>query len=277
MKHSASQRTFDSIDAAGWETWIARMTWLRDTSATVLVVTSGIMTGGAAPALLTLAAGSTLRGVATYQDSGNVGAAVVNGVGTMVVGAIGLGTAAASSGAAQAAEMSRRSIALISIGGSAVQAGAQAGATAYQGHLEGRSTQAMVAQASTAAFYSFAGAAMGPLAERFGTNFGTVTERMMMSARIMVSASLDTQGNQAGNAMGVGSAPATMTVRDYQGLPAANAGQTRPASQNQAGALRPDLLPLARPLTRGNIDFAGIPIHSGLDSEYLQAHVIRRL
>ena len=276
LKHRASNDTFNNIDAAGWETQIARFTWLRDTSATVLVVTSGIMTGGAAPALLTLAAGSTLRGIATYQDNGRVGAAVVNGVGTMIVGAIGLGTTAVS-GVAQSFEASRRAIALISISGSAVQAGVQTGATVFQGYLEGRSTQAIAAQATTAAFYSMAGAAAGPLAERFGANFGSVTEKMMMAARITVSSSLDTQGNLAGGSMGTGSAPGRVTAQDYLGLPTANTGLPGVRNPRPTEQLRPQLLALARPLTRGNIDFAGIPAQSGLDSEYLQAHVIRRL
>jgi hypothetical protein len=76
------------------------MQFARDASATVMVVTGGVMaSAGVATAGVvagTLAVGSALKGVATYQDyqvqsvkyneSARIGAAVVSGVGTLVVG-----------------------------------------------------------------------------------------------------------------------------------------------------------------------------------------------
>lgn len=65
---------------------------VRDVSAGTLVVGATFLTGGAAVGAL--GAGSLLNGTATYQNTGNLGAAAINATGTFVVGAVGLaGTA----------------------------------------------------------------------------------------------------------------------------------------------------------------------------------------
>ncbi|HNY48810.1 MAG TPA: hypothetical protein PKN64_17785, partial [Casimicrobium sp.] len=93
---------------------------MRDTSATILVVTAGTMSGGAA--LSVLGAGSALRGTATYQNSGSVGAAVVSAVGTFAVGSIGIGPA----GGASASAADQGAILVVSSGMSGTFQGVQA-------------------------------------------------------------------------------------------------------------------------------------------------------
>jgi hypothetical protein len=53
--------------------------WIRDTSADGLMVGASVMSGGAATSLL--AGGSFLKGEAKFQDSGSIGAAVLEGAG----------------------------------------------------------------------------------------------------------------------------------------------------------------------------------------------------
>ena len=93
-----------------WETALTAARITRDLSATILVVTAGVvmapagaaaagaagMTGiSAGTATTTLAVGSAMRGAFTYQDTGNVGSAMVNATGTFIVGMIGIGGASA--------------------------------------------------------------------------------------------------------------------------------------------------------------------------------------
>lgn len=62
--------------------------FVRNLSASVLVVGAGIISGGAGFAVL--GAGAGLKGVAKFQDTGNVGAAVLEGTSNVVVGAVGI-------------------------------------------------------------------------------------------------------------------------------------------------------------------------------------------
>lgn len=63
--------------------------FVRDTSADGLMVGASLMSGGAALALM--GAGSTLKGTAKFQDTGSVGAAVMEGAGTFVFAYVKLG------------------------------------------------------------------------------------------------------------------------------------------------------------------------------------------
>jgi len=63
--------------------------WVRDTSADGLMVGASVMTGGAAIAVM--GGGSTLKGVAKFQDTGSVGAAVMEGAGSFVFAFVKLG------------------------------------------------------------------------------------------------------------------------------------------------------------------------------------------
>jgi hypothetical protein len=66
--------------------------FFRDTAAEGLVIGSTLLTGGAAaPALAALGGGSALKGVGKYQDSGNVGSAFVTGTGTFIFGLFKVG------------------------------------------------------------------------------------------------------------------------------------------------------------------------------------------
>ncbi len=64
-----------------YEGLIEASRFVRDTSADVVVVGSTIATGGAAAGLL--GAGSVMKGVAKYQDTGSAGAALLQGGGTL--------------------------------------------------------------------------------------------------------------------------------------------------------------------------------------------------
>jgi len=93
MRQRAWRRTSESIDGAvsRGEAAAAAARKVRDLSATVLVIGSSFMTGGASVAVL--GGGSLLQGVAVWQDTGNVGSAVLQATGTFIVGVIPLGGA----------------------------------------------------------------------------------------------------------------------------------------------------------------------------------------
>ncbi len=90
LQQRASHATMESIDrnVRAGEIGVEVSRWVRDISASVLVVGATFLSGGAA--LGALGAGSTLKGTATYQDTGNVGAAVLQGTGTFVVGMVSI-------------------------------------------------------------------------------------------------------------------------------------------------------------------------------------------
>jgi hypothetical protein len=96
MQQAASSETMGNIDRSVRRGEIgaegARV--VRDLSAGVLVVGATFLSGGTA--LAVLGGGSALKGTGTYQDTGNVGAAMLDATATFTVGAIGIGAAAAS-------------------------------------------------------------------------------------------------------------------------------------------------------------------------------------
>lgn len=89
--HLASRMTMDSINSAveTGEIGAHVSEVVRDLSASVLVAGATLLSGGAA--LAVLGAGSSLKGVATYQTTGNVGSAILTATGSFVVGAIPIG------------------------------------------------------------------------------------------------------------------------------------------------------------------------------------------
>ncbi|MCL4796176.1 MAG: hypothetical protein KJZ84_16570 [Bryobacteraceae bacterium] len=107
MQREASGETMRNIDRSVGRGEIALQaaTVVRDVSATTLVVGATFLSGGTA--LAVLGAGSALKGTGTYQDTGNVGAALIDGTFTFAVGVIGVG-AAANPAAANAASMTTR-------------------------------------------------------------------------------------------------------------------------------------------------------------------------
>lgn len=80
-----------------YEGLIEAARFVRDTSADVVVVGSTIATGGAAAGLL--GAGSAMKGIAKYQDTGSAGAALLQGGGTLFLGAFKIGGAKLTTGA----------------------------------------------------------------------------------------------------------------------------------------------------------------------------------
>jgi hypothetical protein len=88
MQKKTQADTFNSIDSTvnGLETAKAVAEFTRDASATILVAGAAVLSGGTA--LAVLGAGAGLKGTAKFQDTGNVGLAVVEATGTFIVGAI---------------------------------------------------------------------------------------------------------------------------------------------------------------------------------------------
>jgi hypothetical protein len=86
----ASRRTSTNIDRAvqRGEMLVSASRGVRDVSAGVLVLGATFLSGGAAIGVL--GAGSALRGTGTYQDTGNVGAAVLTSTTTFAFGMIPL-------------------------------------------------------------------------------------------------------------------------------------------------------------------------------------------
>ena len=93
MQRKASNETMANIEKSvgRGEAGLKAATVIRDLSATTLVVGATFLSGGTA--LAVLGGGSVLKGTGTYQDTGNVGAALVDGTFTFTVGLIGVGAA----------------------------------------------------------------------------------------------------------------------------------------------------------------------------------------
>jgi len=216
---SANSRSAGSIDSVvnGWENALTAAMFVRDASATILVVTAGIVSGGTGfaaagavgmtgvttgTAMTTLAVGSAMRGAFTYQDTGNVGSAAINAVGTFSVGAIGIGAAGAT--------MSRADQATILI----IQSTGQGMTTGGQALVEGRNASDAARAAAVSAGFGFAG---GPIASRVGS--------MSFVTQVAVTGIADMSGNAAagaviappGNPLPV---PPVQGTADYGGLPA---------------------------------------------------------
>jgi hypothetical protein len=225
-----SQRSTASIDrvVGVWEALYTGARITRDASATFLVVTAGIvmapvgaaaaagvgMTGiSTGTAMTTLAAGSAMRGAFTYQDTGNVGSAVINAGGTFIVGAVGIG--AAGSGLGTAVQMSRaESATLIAIqtGGAMITNGGMALA-------EGNSVRSAAAAAGVAGLSQLLGGAVG----------GRI-DSMAFFGQAAIGTALDLAGNAAGNAASEAAGPrrgqprpAVRGAVTYLGLPGSQA------------------------------------------------------
>lgn len=90
MQRRASRETFANIErsVAAGERGRAIAAGVVELSATTLVVGSAFLTGGAAVAVL--GGGSVLKGTGRYQETGNIGGAILEATGTFVVGVIPL-------------------------------------------------------------------------------------------------------------------------------------------------------------------------------------------
>lgn len=216
-----------------WENAIAVTRFIRDAAWTTLVVLAAVPTGGASAAggggalamssgmrVTALGLGSIGRGQATYQDTGNVGAAMVSGSGTFITGAIGLppGPGAALSSGNQA----------ILLGVQTTSAGGFAG---LQSLVEGKSGETAAWQAVSAAGFNLAGGLMS------GTQ---VFENMSVPVQLTVQIGADMAGNAVGNAIGdAGTAsppPRTSGRLTFGGVPPQ---QSRDAAHVRDTVLRP--------------------------------------
>ncbi len=96
MQDEASSRTARNLDSAvnTAEAGLEGARFTRDLSANVLIIGSSLIapgSGAAVASVAALAAGSALQGTGTYQDTGNIGAAVLQGTTSFVFGLIPLG------------------------------------------------------------------------------------------------------------------------------------------------------------------------------------------
>jgi hypothetical protein len=218
MQERASRDSAQSIDSnvRGWERALSAAQFTRDASATILVVGAGVMSGGTA--LGVLGAGSVLRGTATYQDTGNVGAALIQTTGTFIVGAIPLGAGGGAAGSA--ALMSRATPGATAGTIVVIQSGFAGMFQGTQALVQGDSVRSALAQAGTAAGLNFVTAGLG---DKIGG--------MTFASRIVIGSAADYGANQTtnavGRAMGPAAAPAPTGVPiprvtgavDYAGIP----------------------------------------------------------
>ncbi|OYU40909.1 MAG: hypothetical protein CFE33_02195 [Pseudorhodobacter sp. PARRP1] len=202
MRRRATRQSSESIsnNISGWETALSVAQFTRDTSATILVVGAGLLSGGAAFGVL--GAGSVLRGTATYQDTGNVGAAVINGSGTFIVGMVGI------AGGNPALARSEQ-IQLMFVG-----SGLQGTVQGAQSLVEGKTPTQALQQAAVSAGFNLLGSAVG----------GRI-ENMSFSTRLVVGGVIDTTGNALTAAVVPSPAPqaiarpAVTGNLDYAGIP----------------------------------------------------------
>jgi hypothetical protein len=209
MQREASRETMSNIERSVsiGEAGLQAATVVRDLSATTLVVGATFLSGGTA--LAVLGAGSALKGTGTYQDTGNVGAAILDGSMTFVVGAIGV-SAAANPATANAASMTtrlgqaasggiRQAVAQnVSQRGAVILVGASLNAVGegLKGHMTGKSAESSLRMA----------------AARFGTDLasnllaGPILEHMCLP--VLVRAVTDTTMNAAADrAVGAAAVP----------------------------------------------------------------------
>ncbi len=92
MQKKAQSDSFENIDSTVQDAETAKdvFEFVRDASATILVAGASVLSGGAAIGVL--GAGSALKGVSKFQDTGSVASAIIEGTGTFVVGALRIKT-----------------------------------------------------------------------------------------------------------------------------------------------------------------------------------------
>lgn len=207
-----------TIRHSGWGLSIAR--GARDLSGSILVIGATYLSGGAA--LAVLGAGSGLQGWGKYQDTGKVDQAVLQGVGTFVVGAIPIlpnlatETAASRSISWRAAAGGFDKIKQVTTGLSAdvtravplstagkvalgfIGAQANFAFTAATGFIQGQSAREALWSAAASAGLSGIGI---PLADRLNKI------AMPVAARIIMDYGVSQAGNIATGAMGKAAAP----------------------------------------------------------------------
>lgn len=117
-QHRTMQNIQGNVD--NWESAITVTRTIRDGSATFLIVAGSVATGGAGAtvfgsmgmttatagqAISSVALGSAMRGGFTYQDTGNVGSALINATGSFVTGVIPVGRAGMTLSGAETATL----------------------------------------------------------------------------------------------------------------------------------------------------------------------------
>ena len=199
---------------------VAAATFIRNTAWTTLIVLSAVPTGGASGAASALSSGARVgwlslgsagRGQATYQDTGNVGEALVSGAGSFITGAIGLGPGpnAVLSGAEQA----------VLLGVQSASAGTAAG---LQSLVHGDSVETAALQAVTAAGFNFGGGAMSS-SQAFGNLSLPVQVSIQIASDMLGNLATDAVGDEPSGGLTI---PRTRGRLIHSGIPS-NASQDR--------------------------------------------------
>lgn len=216
LQHRTMTNISNNVD--NWGTAITVLRTIRDGSATFLIVTGTIVTGGlggaaaagagltgvsASTAMSSIALGSAMRGGFTYQDTGNVGSAVINATGSFIVGAIGLGGAGATLTSAETG-----TLLIIGSAGSGLTAGAQT-------VVEGGSLRDAAVTATIGLAGGLAGGALGTRIEGMSFVVQTVAGTVADLGTGAIS--------RAATAPSTVAAPATMGRIDFAGIPPGSA------------------------------------------------------
>ena len=244
QKASANARTQESIGStvSTYENLILLTQVVRDSSAAILIVGAGVLSGGVATAVASgamtsaavggtvlgvagvssstvagaLVVGSVARGVATYTDTGSVGSAAINSVTTLAVASIGIAGAGASVG--------RTAVMMV------ISSGVQGGGSGLQALVEGKSSERILMSS-----------AVGASSTALGGLVGAAAGGMVFSAQVGLGGGIDTAGNMFSNYI---------------------------TSDHDQTAL---------PQSRGTADFGGIPQNSAEDVCFVFRTCLRRL
>jgi hypothetical protein len=213
-RRTTQHRTMQNIqnNVQNWESAITVTRGIRDGSATFLIVAGSVATGGAGAAafgsaatagqaLSSVALGSAMRGAFTYQDTGNVGSALINASGSFVTGAIPVGAAGMSLSAAETA-----TLVIIGSAGQGATSGLQAVA-------EGQSmeTAATAALVSTTANLVSGGIGEGLSGAGFFVQAAAGTAMDLVTGALTNAATAPPSSPQP--------VPVTMGRIDFSGLP----------------------------------------------------------
>lgn len=213
-QHRTMQNIHGNVD--NWESAITVTRGIRDGSATFLIVAGSVATGGAGAtvlgsagmttatagqALSSVALGSAMRGAFTYQDTGNVGSALINATGSFVTGAIPVGQAGMALSSAETAT-------LVIIGSAG-----QGATTGLQAVAEGQSmrTAATAALVSTGANLVSGGIGLRLDGAGFFVEAGVGTALDLASGALTNAATAPPSTPQP--------VPTTMGRVDFSGLP----------------------------------------------------------
>ena len=197
----ASSRTMANIETSidRWNFGLEAARTIRDLSVTTLTVGATFLSGGTAAAVL--GAGSALKGISTYQDTANVGSALIDATGTFVVSLIPLAKGGAASLTRLGQTVGQRAASTAAVrqavneGGAIllIGTGLNSGFTLAKSMAEGKTVSHAVHAAAVTAGVGLAKSVTGPWLDSKAFRLGT---------RLVTDAAVDTTANIVTNAAG---------------------------------------------------------------------------